>query len=181
MRFTEVSTARNQPLPGNTRQLADHLISVACAGGLDNSKVETVAGKSRKGVAVLNKLDQKRRRPPGTSRPTIQITQQRRLVLAAEEDFRIALREIRRYQKSAELLLPGLPFERLVREIAQDLNPEIRFQSTAITAAHHAAEAYLVEMLEDANGLAIHAKRVTIKPKDLQLARRMSLQSRPSA
>lgn len=94
-------TARNQPLPGNARQLADHLIGITCVGRLDNSEVETVAGKSREGVAVLNKLDQERRRPPGTSRPTIQITQQRRLVLAAEEDFRIALSEVRSNRSQA--------------------------------------------------------------------------------
>ena len=83
----------------------------------------------------------------------------------------VALREIRRYQKSSELLLRKLPFQRLVRELAQDLSKiNIRFQSGAIMALQEASEAYLVGLLEDANLCAVHAKRVTIMPKDIQLA-----------
>jgi histone H3 len=85
----------------------------------------------------------------------------------------VALREIRRYQKSSELLMRKLPFQRLVREIAQDFHEDVRFQSTAILALQEAAEAYLVSLFEDTNLVAIHAKRVTIQPKDLQLARRI--------
>lgn len=85
----------------------------------------------------------------------------------------LALREIRRYQKSTELLLRKLPFQRLVREIAQDYRSELRFQSSAIQALQHACEDYLTGLFEDANLLAIHAKRVTIFPKDLRLARRI--------
>ena len=85
----------------------------------------------------------------------------------------VALREIRRYQKSSELLMRKLPFQRLVREIAQDFKEGVRFQSTAILALQEAAEAYLVSLFEDTNLVAIHAKRVTIQPKDLQLARRI--------
>ena len=84
-----------------------------------------------------------------------------------------ALREIRKYQKSTDLLLRKLPFQRLVREIAQDIVMDLRFQSTAIMALQEAAEAYLVGLLEDTNLCAIHAKRVTIYPKDMQLARRI--------
>ncbi|KAH0506711.1 histone H3 [Microtus ochrogaster] len=76
----------------------------------------------------------------------------------------VALREIRRYQKSTELLIRKLPFQRLVREIAQDFKTDLRFQSSA---------AYLVGLFEDTNLCAIHAKRVTIMPKDIQLARRI--------
>ncbi|NXW15325.1 H33 protein, partial [Circaetus pectoralis] len=82
----------------------------------------------------------------------------------------VALREIRRYQKSTELLIRKLPFQRLVREIAQDFKTDLRFQSAAIGALH---EAYLVGLFEDTNLCAIHAKRVTIMPKDIQLARRI--------
>ena len=82
----------------------------------------------------------------------------------------VALREIKRYQKSTDLLLRKLPFNRLVRERAQELSPDLRFQSTAILALQEAAEAYLVGLFEDGNLSAIHAKRVTITPKDLQLA-----------
>lgn len=96
----------------------------------------------------------------------------------------VALREIRSYQKSTDLLIRKLPFQRLVREIAQQINPnglewgrlvgpEIRFQSTAILALQEAAEAYLVGLFEDTNLCAIHAKRVTILPKDMLLARRI--------
>ena len=86
----------------------------------------------------------------------------------------VALCEIRRYQKSTELLIRKLPFQRLVREIAQDLGKmSIHFQSGAIIALQEALEAYLVGLLEDSNLCAIHAKRVTIMPKDIQLARRI--------
>eukprot|EP01112_Ceratiomyxa_fruticulosa_P013626 TRINITY_DN383_c0_g1_i8.p1 TRINITY_DN383_c0_g1~~TRINITY_DN383_c0_g1_i8.p1 ORF type:complete len:140 (+),score=25.22 TRINITY_DN383_c0_g1_i8:185-604(+) len=85
----------------------------------------------------------------------------------------VALREIRRYQKSTELLIRKLPFQRLVREIAQDYKTDLRFQASAIGALQEAAEAYLVGLFEDTNLCAIHAKRVTIMPKDIQLARRI--------
>ncbi|EGG02998.1 histone-fold-containing protein [Melampsora americana] len=85
----------------------------------------------------------------------------------------VALREIRRYQKSTELLIRKLPFQRLVREIAQDFKTDLRFQSSAIGALQESAEAYLVSLFEDTNLAAIHAKRVTIQPKDIQLARRL--------
>ena len=86
----------------------------------------------------------------------------------------VALREIQRYQKSTELLIWKLPFQRLVREIAQNLTKtDIRFQSGAIMALQEASEAYLVGLLEDSNLCAVHAKRVTIMPKDIQLARRI--------
>jgi len=63
------------------------------------------------------------------------------------------------------------PFQRLVREIAQDFQNGLRFQSTAVLALQEASEAYLVGLFEDTNLCAIHAKRVTIMPKDIQLAR----------
>jgi len=85
----------------------------------------------------------------------------------------VALREIRRYQKSTELLIRKLPFQRLVREIAQDFKTDLRFQSSAVSCLQEAAEAYLVGLFEDTNLCAIHAKRVTIMPKDIQLARRI--------
>ena len=83
----------------------------------------------------------------------------------------VALREIRRYQKSTELLIRRLPFQRLVREIAQDLKGRVNFASGAILALQEAVKAYLVGLFEDTNLCAIHAKRITIMPKDIQLAR----------
>ncbi|KAJ9150658.1 hypothetical protein NKR23_g3586 [Pleurostoma richardsiae] len=88
----------------------------------------------------------------------------------------VALREIRRYQNSTDLLLLKLPFARLVREIAMTMRPrdeEMRWQSQAIQALQEAAEAFLVHLFEDTNLCAIHAKRVTIMQKDIQLARRI--------
>ncbi len=85
----------------------------------------------------------------------------------------VALREIRKYQKSTDLLLRKIPFQRLVREIAQDYKEDLRFQSSAVAALQEASEAYLVGLFEDTNLCAIHAKRVTIMPKDLRLARRL--------
>nr|ADF58428.1 histone H3 [Oryza sativa Indica Group] len=86
----------------------------------------------------------------------------------------VALREIRKYQKSIKAAHPQAPFQRLVREIAQDFKTDLRFQSSAVAALQEAAEAYLGGLFEDRNLCAIHAKRVTIMPKDIQLARRMN-------
>ena len=92
----------------------------------------------------------------------------------------VARKQIRQYQKSTELLIRKLPFQRLVREIESDneiitspLCGKVRFQSAAVMALQEAAEAYLVGLFEDTNLCAIHAKRVTIMPKDIQLARRI--------
>ncbi|XP_045356497.1 histone H3-3-like [Leopardus geoffroyi] len=77
----------------------------------------------------------------------------------------VALREIRRYQKSTELLIRKLPFQRLVREIAQDFKTDLRFQSSAVMALQEACEAYLVGLFEDTNLCALCAKGVTVMPK----------------
>ncbi|XP_027701252.1 histone H3.3-like [Vombatus ursinus] len=82
----------------------------------------------------------------------------------------VALYEIRRYQKSTELLIRKLPFQRLAREIAQDFKTDLCFQSEAIGALQEASEAYLVGLFEDTSICGIHAKHVTIMPKDIQLA-----------
>jgi len=66
-----------------------------------------------------------------------------------------------------------MPFQRLVREIAQDYKSDLRFQSSAISALQEAAESYIISLFEDTQFCAIHAQRVTIQPKDLQLARRL--------
>ncbi|KAJ7228573.1 histone-fold-containing protein, partial [Mycena pura] len=92
----------------------------------------------------------------------------------------VALREIRKYQKSTDLLLRKLPFARLVREIANEMTTDyndymsdLRWQSSALMALQEATEAYLVHLFEDANLCAIHAKRVTLMQRDIQLARRI--------
>jgi histone H3 len=99
----------------------------------------------------------------------------------------VALRDIRKYQKSTDLLVRKLPFDRLVREVAQDFKNDLRFQNAAFPALQESSEASLVALFEvhsdvkvqpkkcmqDTNLCAIHAKRVTIMPKDVQLARRI--------
>ena len=89
----------------------------------------------------------------------------------------VALREIRKYQKRTELLIPRLPFSRLVREIAITCTgkniQDLRFQGAALTALQEAAEAYLCRLFEDSNLCAIHGRRVTIMPKDIGLCLRI--------
>ena len=111
-------------------------------------------GKAKGGVKTLPASQKSTKKKPRKYRPGT-----------------VALHEIRRYQKSTESLIRKLPFQRLVRELAQDLGKmNIRFQSGAIMALQEASEAYLVGLLEDANLCAVHAKRVTIMTKDIQLA-----------
>ncbi len=85
----------------------------------------------------------------------------------------VALREIRRYQKSTELFIGKVNFQRLVREIAQEFKSGLRWTKDSIAALQEAVEAYMVHLFEDTNLCAIHAGRVTIKPKDMQLTRRI--------
>ncbi len=77
-------------------------------------------------------------------------------------------------------MIRKLPFQRLIRELAQDYKTDLRFKGTAIAALQEAAEAYLVGLFEDTNLCAIHAKRVTVMQKDMRLARRIRGESRPS-
>jgi histone H3 len=134
------------------RQMArtKQVVTVRCTGGKAPRK-QLAAMAARKSAPSAGGIRRPHRYRPGT----------------------VALREIRKFQKSTELLIRKLPFQRLVREIAQEQKVDVRFQSTAIMALQEAAEAYLVSLFEDTNLCAIHAKRVTIQPKDMQLARRI--------
>ena len=85
----------------------------------------------------------------------------------------VALREIRKYQKSTDLLIRKLPFQCLVQEIIFEHKQDYRLAPAAAVAFQEAAEAYLIGLFEDTNLCAIHAKRVTIMPKDIQLAQRI--------
>ena len=85
----------------------------------------------------------------------------------------VALREIKRYQKSTDTLIPRAPFQRFVRHICEGIDHEIRFQSQALMAVQEATEMYLVGLFEDTNLCAIHANRSTIMKKDMELARRI--------
>lgn len=88
-----------------------------------------------------------------------------------------ALREIRRYQRTTELLIRKVPFARLVKQLCDDHftlpNERLRWRATALSALQEASEAYLVRLFSDANLCAIHGKRVTIMRRDIQLARRI--------
>lgn len=130
------------------------------------ARTKQTARKETKGKAPRKQLTSKaaRKSEPGTG----MVKKARRY-----RPGTVALREIRRYQKSTDLLIRKLPFQRLVREIAQDFKSDLRFQGTAVMALQHASEAFLTALFEDTNLCAIHAKRVTIFPKDIQLARRI--------
>ena len=86
---------------------------------------------------------------------------------------RLALQEIRHYQRRTNLLIRKLPFQRLIRETVQRFKVDVRFRSSTLMPLQEAAEAYLVRLFKDTNLYAIHAKRVTIMPKDIQLVRRI--------
>ncbi len=116
---------------------------------------DSLRGKGRKGLKIV------RKQAPGFFKP-------RRYRPGV-----VALREIRKYQNSTKLLIRKLPFQRLVRDIAQGFKGDLRFQSNAILALQEAAEAYLIGLFEDTNLCAIHAKRVTIMVRDVKLARRI--------
>lgn len=82
--------------------------------------------------------------------------------------------EIRKYQKSTDLLIRKLPFARLIHEISHELTSyEFRWSVSAVEALQQASEAFLVGLIEDGLLCAIHAKRVTLMTKDLQLAQRI--------
>lgn len=85
----------------------------------------------------------------------------------------VALREVRKYQRCTYHLLQKLPFQRFVREITLGRLYDLHYQSTAMLALQEASELHLVSLFEDTNLCAIHAKRVTIAPEDVQLARRI--------
>ncbi len=89
-----------------------------------------------------------------------------------------ALREIRRFQKSTDLLIPRRPFARLIREFLSEhplSSGEVpRINGNALLALHEAAEAMIVALYEDTQLCSIHAKRVTIQPKDVKLAKRLN-------
>ena len=85
----------------------------------------------------------------------------------------VALREIRKYQKSTDLLIRKLPFQCLVREIIFEHKQDYQLAPAAAVALQEAAEAYLIGLFKDTNLCAIHAKRVTIMPKSIQLAQRI--------
>lgn len=90
----------------------------------------------------------------------------------------VAIKQIKHYQRTTDLLLRLSPFGRLIKEVADtiglnDGSTGYKWKKTAIEALQYAAEAYLVAMFEDTNKTAIHCKRVTIRPEDMHLVREL--------
>ena len=142
------------------------------------ARTKQTARKSVSGAPTLSKNEGRRlareraeARCRGGKEPRTDIPKPRRY-----RPGTVAVGEIRRYQRSTELLIRRAPFDRLVRELVQDLQHgghELRVSPAAVTTLQEAAEAYLVLLFEDTNLCTIHAKHVTIMPKDIQLAQRI--------
>lgn len=132
------------------------------------ASVATTPGTSRRRSSLgIRKKSNKQKTPVKRGTPSVAKKKHR---------FRpgtVALMEIRHYQKTGNLLIPKLPFSRVVREIFQEFGKNMRIQELALMALQEAAETYLVSLLEVANLCSIHAKRVTLYPKDIRLARRI--------
>ncbi|KAG2442289.1 hypothetical protein HXX76_002375 [Chlamydomonas incerta] len=156
------------------------------AAGIKPERVETGhVGPATKSPA--------RRAPPAPKgrRPALPVARKKPAPLPPPKPKRrirrgtVALREIRKYQKTTELLIRRAPFQRLVREIANKGAPggqaEFRWRADALEALQEAAEAHMIAMLEDSNLCAIHDKRVTIMPKDMQLAKRLRREDEASS
>ena len=126
------------------------------------SAVKKVPSKAKAAASAKKSKSKSKRTKSGAARKKIRF-----------KSGTVALREIKRYQKSTALLIPRAPFQRLVRGICADIDNDLRFQAQALIALQEAAEAYLVGVLEDAGLCAIHAKRVTVMRQDMQLARRL--------
>lgn len=136
------------------------------------SRNEPLLGRARprdEAEGRISSASSSSNRPRGPSNAQPRVRRKRRMRPGEK-----ALREIRQYQSSTSLLLRRLPFARLVREIQHGLTRQpYRWQGSAILALQEASEAHLVGLFEDSNLCAIHGKRVTIMPKDMQLARRI--------
>ncbi|KAI1726674.1 core histone h2A/H2B/H3/H4 domain-containing protein [Ditylenchus destructor] len=130
---------------------------------------KTISANSGKQLAAKRQLAVKsgikRPQPASTVRPIAPRRIRKRGALA--------LQEIKRYQRTQNLLIPRAPFFRLVKQIAQSYFSDIRFQAKAVMCLQEAAETYLTGLFEDTNLAAIHAKRVTIMPSDINLVRRI--------
>ena len=152
--------------------------SVIDAQGVNMARTKGTSRKSMSGAPSLSKNEARRlavaraeARCRGGKEPRTDAPKPRRY-----RPGTVALRDIRRYQRSTDLLIRRALFDRLVRELVQDLwrgGHELRVSPAVVTALQEAAEAYLVLLFEDTNLYAIHAKHVTIMPKDIQLAWRI--------
>ncbi|KAI5235216.1 hypothetical protein E4T42_09745 [Aureobasidium subglaciale] len=120
-------------------------------------------------------LESSRRHAGKQLRPSSQSAQLKPRSKPRFKSGTVALRQIRKLQKTTDLLIPKRAFQRLSRELAYNITrSDIRFQSSALEALQEEAETYLTELFEATNLCAIHAKRQTIKPEDMALARRLT-------
>ena len=159
------------PMPTGPKTAGGRPLRPIVRGKAPRKQVVPQKKKSRPGSGLLNYVPSNRdfleAQAVGDTLPATNKTTKR------YRPGRLALQEIRHYQKRTNLLIRKLPFQRLIRELAQKFKVDVRFRSSALMALQEAAEVYLVRLFEDTNLCAIHAKRVTIMPKDIQLARRI--------
>ena len=128
---------------------------------------KTMAASKKKGMSVKSKMSKATAK---SSQNTASQADKRKI---RYKPGTVALREIKRYQKSTDMLIPRAPFSRLVREICGGIDNELRFQEQTMVALQEASEAYLVGLMEDSALCAIHAKRQTIQKADMTLAKRI--------
>lgn len=159
---TDISVEESSPRASPSSR-HDTLSSTRNSSALDGSKNTTRSSKK-------SPKNTSRRKSPGTK--NISLKQKHKAKPGQK-----ALREIRRLQLSTKLLIPRLPFMRIVKEIMMEMIPFdkqlYRIQSLALEALQEMTELYFVHFFEDAMLCAIHAGRVTLQPKDIRLARRI--------
>ncbi|KAH7723143.1 histone H3.3 [Aphelenchoides avenae] len=138
-------------------------------------KTPQTAKKTSNGQVLRKSLSTKNGKILETKRRTFKAPPPRKLPAQKRRVVKgtLALKEIRKYQASTNLLIPRQPFFRLVREAAQAFGPDYRFQERALLAVQEAAESYLTYLFEDSNLAAMHARRITIMPSDIRLVRRI--------
>jgi len=167
---------RNKPVPSPRRAVSNpNSSSVESNDGNNGERVlQQIAKKSTGGIKKPFRKQSSRSKP---AIKTAMLVNQGNRPIPGRSRKRgvVALKEIKKFQQTTELLIRKLPFQRVVREISEHINPGVqyRFQSAAIEALQTAAESYLTGLFEDVNLCAIHAKRVTIMPRDISLARRL--------
>uniref|UniRef100_A0A5S6Q6Y6 Histone domain-containing protein n=1 Tax=Trichuris muris TaxID=70415 RepID=A0A5S6Q6Y6_TRIMR len=136
--------------------------------GKDQRRKETRSRRSQASTANEPKSEDKKRSE------LKKIKEEKKKRIRRRRPGVVALQEIRFYQRGTELLMRRAPFHRVVRDIVKRLGRiDLRFQRAAMEVLQTAAEAYMVGVMEDTNLACIHAKRVTIMPKDIKLALRL--------
>lgn len=133
------------------------------------ARTKQTARKSTTGKAPRKQLKTKAGRKTSESRPAPTMSAGKKKINRYHKPGVMALKEIYRYQKSTDLLIKKMPFRRVIRELAREINPELRFRSVALQTIQECAENFLVKLCEDSKLVAIHAKRVTMMAKDLLL------------